>query len=268
MIRSFSFLLLCVSTLFFSQVNRFYYELTYKPNSKSTDKETILTILDTDKDKSLYLNQDLARYDSIIIASQEHSDQFANFDWVQFNKNLPKNSVKIIKEKGRITQKEYIGEMNNYNYTEKINLNWKLDKETATVQKYNSQKATTDFGGRKWTAWFTSEIPINEGPYKFFGLPGLIVKIEDSEHEYSWELKGNILCKTNCNIQFDSLNERQIGSINISKEKIKQLRRNYAKDPLQGADVVNPNIDPNLLREYKNMLIKKINYYDNPIERN
>ena len=248
MIRSFSFLLLCVSTLFFSQVNRFYYELTYKPNSKSTDKETILTILDIDKDKSLYLNQDLARYDSIIIASQEHADQFANFDWVQFNKNLPKNTVKIIKEKEKITQKEYIGEMNNYNYAEKLNIKWKLDKETATVQKYNTQ--------------------INEGPYKFFGLPGLIVKIEDSEHEYSWELKGNILCKTNCNIQFDSLNERQIGSINVSKEKIKQLRRNYAKDPLQGADVVNPNLDPTPLREYKNMLIKKINYYDNPIERN
>lgn len=34
-----------------------------------------------------------------------------------------------------------------------------------------TQKATCDFAGRKWIAWFTTEIPIQDGPYKFYGLP-------------------------------------------------------------------------------------------------
>jgi len=37
-------------------------------------------------------------------------------------------------------------------------------------------------------AWFTREIPIAEGPYKFYGLPGLIIKISDSRDYYSFEL--------------------------------------------------------------------------------
>ena len=50
------------------------------------------------------------------------------------------------------------------------------------------QKATTDFGGRKWTAWFTTEIPYSEGPYKFKGLPGLVVELSDSENNFQFEL--------------------------------------------------------------------------------
>ena len=44
--------------------------------------------------------------------------------------------------------------------------------------------------GRKWTAWFTTEIPIQDGPYKFRGLPGLIVKIEDETKSHCFALNG------------------------------------------------------------------------------
>lgn len=96
----FSFLLLNI--LAFSQINRFYYELNYKPN---------------------------------------------------------KDSSKIIKENGIVTQKEVIGEVQNFNYVEKINFNWILSNESQKIENYNTQKATTDFGGRKWNAWFTTENP-------------------------------------------------------------------------------------------------------------
>jgi GLPGLI family protein len=46
------------------------------------------------------------------------------------------------------------------------------------------QKAT-NFGGRLWIiAWFNLEIPINEGPYKFRGLSGLIFEIGDSQTQF------------------------------------------------------------------------------------
>ena len=50
------------------------------------------------------------------------------------------------------------------------------------------QKASCDFGGRRWEAWFTPEIPYSEGPYKFCGLPGLILNIADTDGHYVFEL--------------------------------------------------------------------------------
>lgn len=75
-------------------------------------------------------------------------------------------------------------------YEENLNLfNWKLSEDTATISGYKVQKATCNFGGRSWIAWFSPKIPYNDGPYKFNGLPGLIVKISDTRNQYVFELK-------------------------------------------------------------------------------
>lgn len=67
---------------------------------------------------------------------------------------------------------------------------WNIQSEKQIFGEFNTQKATTEFAGRKWTAWFTTEIPIQDGPYKFHGLPGLIVKLEDQTKSHVFELKG------------------------------------------------------------------------------
>ncbi len=69
-------------------------------------------------------------------------------------------------------------------------MNWKVLSEKQKIGDINVQKAETEMYGRKWIAWFTTEIPIQEGPYKFHGLPGLIVKIEDETRSHSFELNG------------------------------------------------------------------------------
>ena len=58
----------------------------------------------------------------------------------------------------------------------------------ATVAGYDCQRATAVFGGRTWEAWFAREVPIPEGPYKFYGLPGLIVKVADIRGQFAFEL--------------------------------------------------------------------------------
>ena len=65
---------------------------------------------------------------------------------------------------------------------------WELTDELLTIQGYSCQKATCHWRGRDYEAWFTSEIPIRRGPWKFGGLPGLIVKISDAKKEYDFEL--------------------------------------------------------------------------------
>lgn len=65
---------------------------------------------------------------------------------------------------------------------------WAITPATATIAGYACQRATTTFGGRTWEAWFTREIPVADGPYKFCGLPGLIVKVGDERGHYVFKL--------------------------------------------------------------------------------
>lgn len=70
-------------------------------------------------------------------------------------------------------------------------LEWNFrDEETDSIIGYDCRKATVEFAGRSYTAWFTPEIPLPFGPYKFGGLPGLILKLEDAERQYIWKAMG------------------------------------------------------------------------------
>ena len=75
-----------------------------------------------------------------------------------------------------------------FKVTDDRKINWKISAERERVLGYLAQKATTFFGGREWTAWFTPEISIADGPYKFHGLPGLILKISDKTNTHSFEI--------------------------------------------------------------------------------
>lgn len=81
-------------------------------------------------------------------------------------------------------------ELDNQNmyYTEPIpKIQWKLDEDIDTICGYECQKATCTWRGREYTAWFAPELPFQLGPWKFGGLPGLIMKIADSKNEYTFE---------------------------------------------------------------------------------
>lgn len=67
-------------------------------------------------------------------------------------------------------------------------VSWKLTNEKLVIDNYKCEKATTSFAGREYEAWFTREIPISDGPYKFSGLPGLIIKINDSKNDYIFKI--------------------------------------------------------------------------------
>jgi GLPGLI family protein len=76
-----------------------------------------------------------------------------------------------------------------YGYEENMSsLNWTILDSSSKYGQYNCQLAKTRYGGRNWTALFTTDVPINNGPYKFSGLPGLIVKIWDDQQHCLFEL--------------------------------------------------------------------------------
>ena len=58
---------------------------------------------------------------------------------------------------------------------------WQLQRGDSVVCEYPCHKATTTFRGRTWTVWYTLDLPYSDGPWKFCGLPGLILHAYDSE---------------------------------------------------------------------------------------
>lgn len=70
-----------------------------------------------------------------------------------------------------------------------MNMRWTMQPGDTVILGYPCKRATTSFGGRSYVAWFTTQIPISDGPYKFHGLPGLIVRIADTRDEHVFVLK-------------------------------------------------------------------------------
>jgi len=86
----------------------------------------------------------------------------------------------------------------NLQVKESNKMNWKIEANRDTViTGYKCLKASTELWGRKFIAWFTLDIPVSYGPYKFCGLPGLIIQISDSKKQHSFtiytvkKIKGN-----------------------------------------------------------------------------
>jgi GLPGLI family protein len=79
-------------------------------------------------------------------------------------------------------------DMINPQYIEYIKPGWKISKEKKKINDVICTKAETNLFGRKWIAWFATEYPFPFGPYKFFGLPGLIFEITDQTHTYQYTL--------------------------------------------------------------------------------
>ena len=68
------------------------------------------------------------------------------------------------------------------------NFVWTITKDKKKILEYTCSKATTSFRGRNYEAWFTEEVPVKNGPWKFCGLPGLIVKVGDTDGVYTFNL--------------------------------------------------------------------------------
>lgn len=65
-----------------------------------------------------------------------------------------------------------------------VSINWELKNKFKKIGNYKCQKAVGYFRGRTYTAWFTNEIPLSYGPWKLFGLPGLIIEAKDETGDF------------------------------------------------------------------------------------
>ena len=154
-----------------------------------------------------------------------------------------------------ITTIDHIYMQGMYEYEESFDcFIWQITSEIDTIHNYVCQKAICDFGGRTWEAWFTSELPFSDGPYKFCGLPGLILNIADTENHYSWKFL-SIERPSELMMVYEVINDR----IQTTKEGFFKLQKRYKVSHTIGDATTN------------NDFVKKAVEYEraknNPIER-
>ena len=71
-----------------------------------------------------------------------------------------------------------------------VKKNWILEEGDTTILGYACKKASCTFRHRTWNVWYALDIPFSEGPWKLDGLPGMILKAEDTKGQYFFECIG------------------------------------------------------------------------------
>ncbi len=252
------------------QSTRFIYQVSMTPDSTNAEKKTELAYLDSDGKKSFFYAENTLKRDSLM----DRMRATRNFDRTQMQ-NLRSN-INFTIEKDLSNQslvyKSRIGR-DQYSYNETPSLSWKILPETVKIGDYKTQKAETTFGGRTWYAWFTPEIPLQDGPYKFSGLPGLIVKVQDSKGDYSFDL---MQTKKIADVQQPQARGQ---FINLPKNKYMDMEKKFQKDPASfisaqrnsgggpgGPGGNRPAMDPKQMQEMQKRMEAEIKSRNNPIE--
>lgn len=166
------------------------YSLKWQEDSLNSDfirQEDMLLFIGQNTSK--FTSENFHKYDTIMrkvsswdefeVLHYDKSNPLPHFAiFYQIFKNYPKGNLMCLEHTLDGT----------FKYEESLELfNWQLTGDTATIAGYKAQKAICNFSGRDWIAWFSPELPFNDGPYKFNGLPGLILKISDTQNHYVFD---------------------------------------------------------------------------------
>ncbi len=135
-------------------------------------------------------------------------------------------------------------------------LNWNITNESMVILSYTCKKATTTFLGRQYEAWFTTDIPINNGPWKLGGLPGLILKANDVQNYYIFECTGiESLKKKIPIVKYD------LKYVSTTRKDLNKLIKNLHERPTEAMTSMGFNVihKPDKRKDYRDPY--------NPLER-
>ncbi|KMQ69225.1 hypothetical protein ACM39_03750 [Chryseobacterium sp. FH2] len=165
----------------------YFYKYSYHTDSTNIDKiNTEDTVLLTNSKESLFCSYTKMKNDSTILSNIQKGNMVIDYSV------LPKSKVNQIvfvnKEKENIiTYDKVINVTFGFPVSQ---LEWTLGKEHKKIGEFDCQNAYCILNGRKFEAWFTKSVPVNEGPYRFKGLPGLIVEVYDDKKFFYFILNG------------------------------------------------------------------------------
>lgn len=203
-----------------------YYMLNFVKKPREADKKTeALCVLQLGKDYSKFSDLNKLKRDSLM-EKLSHKNKINADDMnkmLRLRNHWENVLVKNIPEQQNIHQEDLLDD---YQYEEKQPVfEWKIENDTKDILGYNCRKAIAQYRGRKYTAWYTTDIPINNGPYVFQGLPGLIMEIEDQKQHYHFIAVA--MDKKTSEIYLR--NENKI--FHIDRKRFRKVQKSYHDNP-------------------------------------
>lgn len=219
-------------------------------------KYTFTHVIDTTK-------KDQPTVENMLLVVGKNASVYTSFDKLTASLNMQKQLQEQVKnqagggsmtltlkseKKGPVTETDYFyfakeqkvftkeRVYNNYLIEEEApEINWKITKDTTSFSDIACQKATTNFRGREWVAWFAPSIPFQSGPWKLNGLPGLIISAHDVKNEVKFDFNGleNVVASTNAKAEESGLTVNGI-SMNLGFAGVE------GSSPYLGAEITLP----------------------------
>ena len=240
------------TTLDKGAIRVFYETKTVRDASKPENQDTDYMVLDIgEKGISRFYSDNRRRMDSIMTEIMNRSsggqvrfDQntlsdngiSSMGDPKEIFKNHPSGKITVT---DRIASSEYLYEEDRHDFQ------WQIESDTREILSYTCQKAVVDFRGRHYEAWFAPDLPLNDGPWKFGSLPGLILAAEDSENNFSFQAIG--IENLDLPIEFP-----QKDYLKTSRNEVEKIQKKFNEDPMgymtnsmPGARVMIKTIDEN-----------------------
>lgn len=201
---------------------RFVYDYQFVPDScnlKEINRE--MMYLDIKDSRSLFYSKEKFESDSTIL-EQSKKGVFAmppNKQMITYRIYKNKKNFNILMNTSLLSTMLSV--------TDSRTIEWSVLSEHKTILGFSVQKATCNFAGRRWTAFFTKEIPIHDGPYKFYGLPGLILEIYDESKSHDFKIIE--IKKIREDSEYPLLSK--VKPTTVTHDKYKELFKNFRKNP-------------------------------------
>lgn len=197
------------------------------------DKRNTITVLQIGENYNRFVDFYKLRYDSLIDATAKNQKSLmesgpimmATLRNVRFDEGIlidkNKNKETVQRTAGLLTQK--------YQYEEDCpTLKWDLLEGDTLIAGYHCSKARTSLYGRDYVAWYSPEISMPYGPYKFNGLPGLVLKVNDTANNFEF-----VVCGLEKQTKYSPIylwTDKSI--IKTSRDKVRKIYKNYCADPV------------------------------------
>ncbi|HJE39010.1 MAG TPA: GLPGLI family protein [Candidatus Amulumruptor caecigallinarius] len=157
-------------------------------------------------DKATFWAMEQAR---VVSGKRDDTQLPSGHYWSYVYKNIPE---------GKVTERCYF-DMERWQYSEDWEKpEWEIGDSIKIVLGYECIEASANYRGRTWTAWFAPELPVQEGPWKLCGLPGLILEAHDANSDYIFEATG-LLQNPNAEVGIFTYDDDRGGYSTVTRDK-------------------------------------------------
>ena len=250
-----NFVFILINLMTFAQNGNYRVKYLLDFQKDSLDIQSInreIMYLDVINNESIFQSENLFKKDSISSTDNPYS---------LFGLPKPEFKYKIIKDNDICNYFVDYSPSHRFYVEDTDRVEWNFINDTIkTIENFKCKLAKTTFKGRNYYAWYTIDIPINSGPYKFNGLPGLVVELFDSKKHYHFQL---LSIKEMQNMKNYTEKKKYT---KISKQDLIQLQNNIKIKPSIILSNSNLNLPKEGMDKYDNKHRELNKKFNNPIE--